>query len=237
MENSTIAVPGWIYNFSDYCQMFDLNEKVLNKKILDFPGGLSSFNAEMHSKGYNVISRDLFANLSVHEIEIEVDELLKRNELFLNEHKHRLKDSSPDFIKKIIASWKKSKDLFLADYMQKDQHRYREMQLPKLPFQDHQFDLALCVDLLFHTEARLGYSPEKFLSELCRVALEVRAFPLLDEQGKISNELGPTLQVLQRNNFGVEIRAVPYEEQKGNNAMLRIWTKECVVENECGTPS
>jgi hypothetical protein len=232
-----LPVTGWVYNFSDYRQMFDLVEKELKKKVLDFPGSLSSFNAEMHVKHHKVITRDLFPSLDIQQVKKEAERIVQQNELLLTKNKHRLKDASDLFISKIFENWHNSKELFLNDYeMAKREGRYLKIELLEFPFADHQFDIALCSDLLFHTQARSGYSAEKFLSELCRVALEVRAFPLLDETGAISQELGPILQVLQLNNFGVEIRAVTYEEQKGHNAMLRIWNKECAVENEC-TPS
>lgn len=88
-----------------------------------------------------------------------------------------------------------------------------------MPFADHQFDLALCSD----------NSSVALIDELCRVATEVRVFPLLDEQGKLAETLGLAMVDLQQKNFGLEIRQVSYHQLKGSNAMLRIWAKECSV--------
>jgi hypothetical protein len=236
MRNLIPIVPGWIYSLADYRQMFDLSDQDCQHKILNIPGGLSSFNAEMYARGHAIVGSDLFWNFSAVEVTKQVEALFEKNKMYLHQHMNRLRDPSLEFFEQIIQSWKKSKDLFLQDYEKgKAQGRYCKMQWPKLAFADHQFDLVLCSDLLFNAEARAGMTSQDFLSELCRVALEVRVFPLLDEKDKISQELGPLLQLLQAKNFGVEIRGVPYEEQQGSNAMLRIWNKECVVEDQCDT--
>lgn len=101
-------------------------------------------------------------------------------------------------------------------------------QLPHLPYAAHQFDLALCTDFIFHH----GLSSDDIAStvkELCRIASEVRLFPLLDNQGKMSDELGPLMLMLQKKNYGVEVREVLHQTSKGHNAMLRIWEQECKV--------
>jgi hypothetical protein len=101
-------------------------------------------------------------------------------------------------------------------------------ELPKLPYGNNAFDLALCTDLIFYHHM----SNEEMLSiirELARVAAEVRIFPLLDTHGKVSDELGPLLLQLQKNNYGVEVRQVPYHTSSGANAMLRVWEHECKV--------
>ena len=92
---------------------------------------------------------------------------------------------------------------------------------------DQQFDLALCLHQLFN-EDDLDYQV-KTLFELCRIAEEVRIFPLLNANGELTPSLGPVMQALQENNFGVEVREVPFEFRNGGNAMLRIWSQSCVV--------
>lgn len=93
-------------------------------------------------------------------------------------------------------------------------------QLPHLPYKTHQFDLALCTDFIFD-HSHSTQEIEVIVNELCRIALEVRIFPLQDKQGKMCEQLGPLMLMLQKKNVGVEVRAV---EQ---NALLRIWEQEC----------
>ena len=70
---------------------------------------------------------------------------------------------------------------FLSDYESgKAQGRYIGAELPALPFADSAFDIALCSHLLFVYSVQLG---EAFhvaaVLEMCRVAADIRIFPLL----------------------------------------------------------
>jgi len=100
------------------------------------------------------------------------------------------------------------------------------MQSTQFIYPTHQFDLAFCTDFIFHhalSREHVGV----VLQELCRVAEEVRIFPLVDSDGKMPQELGPLILLLQQQNFGVEVRQVAYHALQGGNAMLRIWQQEC----------
>lgn len=221
----------WIYSYSDYRQMFDLSDRDLSKKILDFPGGIASFNAECYQSGINITSGDECYSLNTDEMKSYAKKRFDFCEKHLREHLENLRSQNEDFINKILVSWTKSLDTFLEDYPKGiTQKRYLSMSLPKLPYDDHAFHLILCKDLLFHSNASSNIKREEIISELCRVGEEVRVFPLLNEKGVMTEELGPILMILQQNNFGVEVREVPYQIRKGENAMLRIWAKECVVE-------
>ena len=70
---------------------------------------------------------------------------------------------------------------FLADYVAgKAQARYVDAELPHLPFPDLSFDLALCSHFLFLYTTQLGEAfHQTAIREMCRVASEVRIFPLL----------------------------------------------------------
>jgi len=66
----------------------------------------------------------------------------------------------------------------------------------------------------FHIEA---------IIEMCRVAKEVRVFPLLQSfSGEESERLNPVIAELKNRSFRVEIQEAPYEFQKGGNKMLRV---------------
>ena len=70
---------------------------------------------------------------------------------------------------------------FLDDYVAgKAQGRYVDAELPDLPFSDSSFDLALCSHFLFLYTTQLGEAfHHSAIREMCRVAAEVRIFPLL----------------------------------------------------------
>lgn len=231
MQTSKPLAPGWVYNLNDYRQMFDLTEGDLSQSILDYPAGISSFNAEMKAMGHAVVSGDQSYGLPPDEMRELADSIYHEDEVELRAHLDRLVDQSEAGVKTMLTNWQSRKEQFLLDYAKgQSENRYQNMTMPTLSSKDHEFELALCSDLLFQSQAREGYTPMTLLQELCRVAKEVRVFPLMDESGDVAKVLGPVMLELQSNNFGVEVRAVPYEEQKGSNAMLRVWATECVVE-------
>ena len=99
---------------------------------------------------------------------------------------------------------------------------------PELKFSEYTFQLGLASHALFlvHEDKSAEFHVE-VISELCRVAQEIRIFPLLDGSGQISELVGPVLLGLQQKGLAAEIREVDYEFQKGGNAMLRVWSDEC----------
>jgi hypothetical protein len=70
---------------------------------------------------------------------------------------------------------------FLDDYdLGKSQGRYVDAELPSIAFPDKSFDLAVCSHFLFlYTEHLSEDFHRSAILELCRVACEVRIFPLL----------------------------------------------------------
>ncbi len=231
MRTATVTplIPSWVHTFDDYRCMFALTDGDLNRSILDYPAGISSFNVEMHQQNHdNVVSSDPHYNLTPIDMTKRVDEIIQKLATQLKQYAHRLRESDELSKENILNAWNQHAQLFLADYSAGQMSgRYRHADLPKLPFGHFEFELALCSDLVFRSEK--NKSPEKTIVELCRVAHEVRVFPLLDEHGEVSGALGPTLLTLQQQNYGIEVREVPYRLQKGSNAMLRVFVKECAV--------
>ena len=113
---------------------------------------------------------------------------------------------------------------FLADYDQGTiQRRYVEPKLPTLPFADASLDLALCSHFLFLYSDQLSESFHiQAIREMCRVATEVRVFPLVALDALPSRYTDSVVVQLQAGGFGVAIERVPYEFQRGGNQMIRI---------------
>jgi hypothetical protein len=101
--------------------------------------------------------------------------------------------------------------------------RYVAGELPSLPFADRSFELALCSHFLFLYSDRLD---ERFhveaVLELCRVAGEVRIFPLVSLDGGQSRHVEPVATAARQHGRAVTIELVPYEFQKGAHQMMRI---------------
>jgi ubiquinone/menaquinone biosynthesis C-methylase UbiE len=112
---------------------------------------------------------------------------------------------------------------FLDDFVQGLlEGRYLAVELPRLPFSDNTFDIAVCSHFLF-LYGSLGLDFHvRSLKELCRVAREVRVFPLLQLDRQKSPYLSSVIEELTSQGHWLEIVTVPYEFQRGGNEMLRI---------------
>jgi hypothetical protein len=121
---------------------------------------------------------------------------------------------------------------FLDDYDRGlDEGRYVAAALPELPFPDGAFDLALCSHFLFLYSERLGADfHAEAARELCRVAAEVRMFPLLSLDGERSPFVHTVSEALAEGGMDVSLEVVPYEFQRGGNQMMRIRRRRLTAE-------
>lgn len=224
------VIPGWIYGLNEYEQIFDLKPEDYEKTILDFPGSISSFNADAHLKGAHITSSDAIYRLNIEEMRDYANNLFEMNAAYLKKHANKILKEGDQALDSIFAMWERNKLHFLQDYAAgKRQGRYESVLMPELPYVNHQFQLALCSDYVFCRHAQNSCRPEQVVFELCRVSEELRIFPLLTEKGEISEWLGPVMLELQNNNYGIEIREVSFKNLIGANAMLRVWALECTV--------
>lgn len=112
--------------------------------------------------------------------------------------------------------------IFLMDFdAGKRAGRYIAGELPSLPFDNNNFDIALSSHFLFlystHFSAEFHL---RAIQEMLRVAHEVRVFPLLTLDGKPSPHLDFVTGRLSNYGFDISIRNVSYEFQQGGNKML-----------------
>ena len=221
MGDRNFVARQWVYSLADYRQIFDLTDQDLQKTLLDFPSGISSVNAELYALGHSLVSADPIYNLSMQAMQAAVKQILQ--ELIGNLAQNEDKEA-------IIQQWRHSSELFLSDYeLGKKQGRYRVQSLPPFDKVEQTFELLLCPDFLFDSLISLEFSSQDIMNELCKLAAEVRIYPLPEAKTAVAAELGPIMLAFQQRNFGVEIRAVNYSIRNHNNAMLRIWAKECEV--------
>ena len=101
--------------------------------------------------------------------------------------------------------------------------RYVEASLPSLLFNDGAFDLALCSHFLFLYSAQFDEAFHRAsIRELCRVAREVRIFPLLTLAGARSPFVDACIAEARGVGWQAGIETVDYEFQRGGNEMLRL---------------
>ena len=215
----------WGRSFDEYIRMFKLTGDDISSRILGCADGPSSFNVEATKRGYRVISSDPIYNFSAEEIKRRIEETYDR---IIGELHKNLKDyvwetfSSPEELGKVRMS---VMHRFLEDYQSgKTEGRYIEASLPELPFQDKEFDIAICSHFLFTYSEQLPLDfHRKAVAELCRVSREVRIFPLLDLGGRKSVFVKPIETELRKSGYRVAFLKVPYEFQKGSDTVMRIY--------------
>ncbi len=214
----------WGRTFDEYAAMFALDDADRSRSILGCGDGPASFNAEALQRNVKVVSADPLYQFSVPQIRKRIAETAPVIA-------GQLKDNARDFVwnhfksvTELVAARMKAMQLFLADFSEGlEQGRYVPAELPHLPFFDGTFDLALCSHFLFlYSEHHDAAFHIHALRELCRVAQEVRIFPLLELSGATSRHLPEVINALESGGCSVRIEAVHYEFQKGGNQMLRL---------------
>jgi hypothetical protein len=222
----------WGRSFEEYRRMFSLSEADWGGRILGCADGPASFNLAMRRRGGRVISCDPLYQFSGEEIASRVDatralmvELTRREpERFV-----WTCIGSPEELGRVRME---AMEEFLTDYEAgRVEGRYVAGSLPELPFGDGSFDLALCSHFLFLYSEELSFDMHmRSVRELCRVAREVRIFPLLDMKGRRSEYVERVIAELGRQELAATVEGVDYEFQRGGNEMMRIVARreDCV---------
>jgi hypothetical protein len=215
----------WGRSLREYIKMFALSDRDLTLNILDCAAGPASFNAELTRQGGKAIACDPVYQFSVDEIARQIDAtydtILQQVNANLDSYVWR-EISSPARLGEVRMA---AMQIFLADFPHGlQERRYLLESLPQLSFANKQFDLALCSHFLFSYSQHLS---EAFhfdaIAEMCRVASEVRIFPLLTIAGEPSPYLSPLLETLAQQGYQAEIQQVDYEFQPKGNQMLKIY--------------
>lgn len=215
----------WGRSVDEYIKMFNLTPDDLRLKILDCAAGPASFNAEMTGKGYSVISCDPIYQFTGEEISRRIEETYPAIMAGVEENRDSYvwQDiQSPAHLGQVRMA---AMQQFLLDFpVGLRTGRYVFGELPVLPFQTGEFDLALCSHLLFTYSDHLSQTFHlEAIAELCRVASEVRIFPILNISGEVSPLLEPAICELKSQGYHLEIQQVAYEFQRGGNQLLRVF--------------
>ncbi|MCF8361035.1 MAG: class I SAM-dependent methyltransferase [Prolixibacteraceae bacterium] len=210
----------WGRSYTEYVNMFHLSPGFLSKKVLGCGDGPAAFNAVANAFGGHVVSVDPIFNLSKKEIEKQINSSFSE---VINQTRANMEQFNWEQFGSLEGLGKirmKSMTQFLNDYEDgKKDGRYIEASLPDLPFDDNSFDIALSshflllysdiLDLNFHLKA---------IDEMLRISKEVRIFPIIDLNSKLSSHLPEILKKYPNH----ELVKVNYEFQKDGNQMLKI---------------
>lgn len=218
----------WGRSFDEYRAMFALSDMDLEGRILGCGDGPASFNAVATRRGSRVISCDPIYRWGVPEIRARIEDTYKQVIDQTRRNQHEFVWETIPSVEELGRVRMAAMQEFLSDYpVGVQEGRYVEAELPSLPFRNNEFDLAVCSHLLFLYSSHLGeVFHHKAILELCRVAKEVRVFPLLALGGALSPFVGSSASALQALGHAITIEQVPYEFQRGGNEMIRIRTRQ-----------
>ena len=211
-------------SYDEYVSMFGLSEDDLTLRILGCGDGPAAFNSLLTECGGSVVSVDPIYAFDAAQIRTRVAEAY---DIVMTQ----ARKNQDDYVWEAIPSVEQlgsirmsAMENVLADFdTGKQEGRYIAGELPSLPFDNGQYDIALSSHFLFLYSAQLSAEFHlQALQEMLRVSREVRVFPLLTLDGTPSPYLHLVNGHFEKNGFDVKIKRVPYEFQRGGNEMLVI---------------
>jgi hypothetical protein len=213
----------WGRSFEEYQRMFALSDADVRLRILGCADGPASFNAESTRRGTAVISIDPLYRLDTQTIR---DRIAATYDQMMEQARRNSQQFVWDTIQSVEELGRiriQAMDAFLHDYdLGKRQGRYVDAELPSIAFPDKSFDLAVCSHFLFlYTKHLTEAFHRSAILELCRVACEVRIFPLLALDGRTSPYAARVVDDL-RDRWEVSLETVPYQFRRGGNQMMRL---------------
>jgi hypothetical protein len=212
----------WGRSFDEYVAMFALTGADLQQRILGCGDGPAAFNAWHTRQGGRVWSVDPLYRFSADDVRRRIAETYADVMLQTRKNEHEFIWTSIPSVEELGRIRMAAMEEFLSDFPRgKVEGRYIDGELPHLPFGDKEFDLAVCSHLLFLYSEQLS---EDFhvasIRELCRVADEVRIFPLLELGARKSRHLPAVIDRLSSMEYAMTILPTAYEFQRGGNQMM-----------------
>jgi hypothetical protein len=217
------AVP-WGRSFEEYRRMFALSDEDLGRRILGCADGPASFNAEMSRRGQRVVSCDPLYQCSADQIQKRIDITYDNVMRQTGENRDRFVWDCIRSLDELGRTRMAAMRDFLSDYEGgRRQGRYVAAALPDLPFAGAAYDLVLCSHLLFFYADQFSLAfHHQAVDELCRVAREVRLFPLLTYDSSECPWVDAVAQRQREVGRRVSIERVDYEFQRGGNRMMQV---------------
>ena len=214
----------WGRSYDEYVSMFGLSEGELSLRVLGCGDGPAAFNSVLTKRGGDVVSVDPIYVFDAAQIRSRIIETYETVMAQLRKNQSDYVWGTIPSVEQLGSVRMAAMEIFLADFdAGKLERRYISGELPSLPFESGQFDIALSSHFLFLYSAHLSAEFHiQALQEMLRVAREVRVFPLLTLDGSLSPHLTFVKEHLANHGFCAEIKRVPYEFQRDGNEMLVI---------------
>ena len=199
----------WGRNLDEYKSMFKLTNSDLNKRIISFGDGPASFNYEMTMLSKSAVSIDPIYQFSKTDLKIRIEET---KDIVIEQTKNNLQNFVWTKIKNINELEQirlSAMENFLQDFENgKKESRYVNHEMPnKTNFDNLTFDLALSSHfLILYSQLGLEFHISS-LTEMLRVAKEIRIFPILNLDAKKSELLDSLIKHFEKD-FIVTIEKV-----------------------------
>ena len=224
MSFSLKEIVPWGRSFDEYVAMFALSDEDLGKRILGCGDGPAAFNAGLTGRGGRVVSADPLYRFAADDIRRRIHETYPDVMAQTRQNSHEFTWTSISSAEELGRIRMDAMEKFLTDFPRgREQGRYVEAELPRLPFSDREFDIAVCSHLLFlYSEQLSADFHVTSIRELCRVAAEVRIFPLLELGAKKSRHLEAVARMLSDAGYNQGVVTVDYEFQRGGNQMMVV---------------
>jgi hypothetical protein len=217
------GIAPWGRRLDEYEAFFALKDVAPGAAILDAGGGPASFAVEAAAQGFDVIAADPIYAFDGEDIRRRFEETAVAMRAGMRIASYRFKWDFYGSEERVQRRRRDALELFLADFKARGARRYVPASLPKLPFADKAFSLALSSHFLFlYGDELNGAFHIAAMRELLRVAKEVRVFPLINLDGRPSSHLPVVIRDLERDGFEPELVPVPFEFQIGASQMLRV---------------
>lgn len=210
--------------FEEYSRHFALEESALrDRRVLDVASGVSSFCAEANGRGIATTAFDQIYALAPETIQARCEpdlDAVTRNIVLAKTYKWDFY-KSPEGMRSFRQ---RAYQMFLADYGTHRERRYVAGSLPRLPFENHSFDLTLISYLLFVYDEHFDYEFHKqSVREIMRVTTtEARFYPIVTFEARRS----PHLEHLQNDpdlgHLSFDLVQTDFEFLIGSNYFLRV---------------
>ncbi|WP_026292605.1 hypothetical protein [Rubritalea marina] len=212
------------HSLGQYQRMFKLTEDDLNKKLLGVADGPSSFNAELTAAGGQVTSIDPIYAYTGEEIESQFQSSFDpvRQRLTPNPQDWDWSfQPAPGLMQTRRTCATRS---FVDDFkLPSSTDRYKVGELPQLPVNTAQFDIAVCSHFLFFYSDQLSFQFHiDAINEMLRVAREVRIFPLTTLMLNVSPYIEGVLLNFITEGYEVLIEESDYTLVDGYNRVMTI---------------
>jgi hypothetical protein len=214
----------WGRSFNEYREIFNLTDNDLELSILGCGDGPASFNAELTFRGGKVVSVDPIYKFNSKQLQVRISEAFDQIMPQAEKNKEMYIWKNIPSVNELGKIRMAAMRQFLTDFEAgKATGRYVADSLPNLSFKDKHFDLALCAHYLFLYSEQVNVEQHiDAIKELCRVAREVRIYPLISLNGETSLHLPKVTTILGNLGQKVSLENVPYQFQKGATQMLVV---------------